>query len=633
MWLLNHGTLRRFEGDELRRAGVRTIFGPKRFPYDEGNLSASVDATFDQSAGIEPADLAVLNAQDWYDCDDAEAWQIANRYFGIAFIGFFPRQIETVLRHFHGAIVIRVFGLADGVSYSALMREHLSLATRIRLREQGHRVWFGIAYDHLADGEERFFHDRACYLPVGLSGADRSAEWRGDDAKVFFVCPRIGSSPYFRAIYERFKASFGDLPHVIGGAQPIDVADRHVIGYVPADAHDRNMRDLRVMYYHSREPTHVHYHPFEAIQRGMPLVYMGGGLLDKFGGGELPGRCRDERDAHRKLARIVAGDAGLIEAIRSTQRQLLEPMLPQICSPAWQSGFERIVAAAREASAGAPLRGNRRTRIAVIVPVGYRGGSLRGAKLVAEALAIGSRDAGEPADVILAHLDDPAVYTEREFRDLPADIGRRPFRWKTLPRDDARRALAYAGVDGDLDAPAYALPDDGAAQFSDCDLWVLVSDRLSIPLLPIKPYVMMVYDYLQRYERFLDPGMNRAFLAAQHAAERVLVTTRFTERDALDYAGLSTRRLRRMPMLVPGFEAETNTSVRESEPPPPYFIWTTNLALHKNHENAALALSIYYDELDGTHDCKVTGVESDRLLTADMPHLANLKSHRASSRA
>lgn len=632
MWLLNHGTLRRFEVAQLRLAGVTRIYTPKRFPYDEGNLSASVDASLDATLELPEDDLSRLNAQDWYDAPDDEAWRIANRSFGIAFVGFFPRQIEAVLRHFAGVVVIRVFGLARGVTYSALIREHLPLSTRIAMRDHARRLWFATAYDHLAGIEEPFFADRACFLPVGLSGEDRSAEWQGDDARVFFVCPRIGSSPYFRDVYDRFRRTFGKLPHVIGGAQPVAVDDPAVIGYVPRETHERNMRSLRVMYYHSREPFHVHYHPFEAIQAGMPLVYLAGGILDRFGGTAQPGRCTGETEARRKLERILAGDRALIARIREAQPALLAPMLADNCADAWQAGFARIARSAEAAArAGAPGRA-RAWRIALIVPVGYRGGSLRGAKLLAEAIAAGSRAAGEPAEVVFGHLDDASVYDEREFRDLPAGVSRRPFRWKTLQRDEARRSVAYAGIDANVEAPQYAVPDDGATQFGDCDLWVLVSDRITLPLLPLRPYVMVVYDYLQRYLGFLDPATNHAFLAAQHAAERVIVTTQFTFRDARDYAGLPLARLRRLPMLVPAFDAAAGPQGASEEGGPGYFVWTTNLALHKNHANAAQALAIYYDELDGELECRVTGVDTERLLTADLPHLATLKALRTRSR-
>lgn len=630
MWLLNHSTLRRFDVAELRRAGVRRIYTPKRFPYDEGNLSASVDFSLDDALDIPPDDLALLNAQDWYDCDDEEAWAVANRYFDIAFIAFFARQIETVLDHFDGSIVMRVFGRGGGETYSAMMREIVPLRTRMRLRERAGSVWFGAAYRHLKDVEEPYLADRDCYLPAGLAGEDRSDDWRGGDAKLFFVCPRIGSAPYYRQVYDRFKKRFGDLPHVIGGAQPIAVSDPAVIGYVPREVHERNMRELRVMYYHSRERNHMHYHPFEAVRAGMPLVFMAGGLLDELGGKGLPGRCESEADAHRLIARLLHGDARSIERIRSTQRVLVEPILPETCSPDWQQGFARIVAGARATAAGGRIR--RPARIAVIIPHLYRGGSLRGAKLLAQAIVEGSRQMGEPVTVVFGHLDDPAVYGDIDFKDLPPSVVRRPFEWKSLANDEARRALAYAGVDAGLREPTYMVPDDGVTQFDDCALWVIVSDRLQMPLLPIKPYVLMVYDYLQRYENFLPAEWNTSFLKAQHAAERVLVTTDFSYTDARDFAGLPARQLRKVPMLVPHFDALPPGDDAVPGRSSPYFVWTTNLSVHKNHANAVTALAIYYDELDGRWACRVTGPHSEQIITAKYPHLDRVAEVRAKSR-
>lgn len=42
LWLLNHSTLRSFEIPQLIESGIEEIYLPKKFPYDEGNLSASI---------------------------------------------------------------------------------------------------------------------------------------------------------------------------------------------------------------------------------------------------------------------------------------------------------------------------------------------------------------------------------------------------------------------------------------------------------------------------------------------------------------------------------------------------------------------------------------------------------------
>ena len=53
MWLLNHTTLRQFEIPQMESLGITEIFLPKSFPYDEGNLSASIDHSKDAALNLE----------------------------------------------------------------------------------------------------------------------------------------------------------------------------------------------------------------------------------------------------------------------------------------------------------------------------------------------------------------------------------------------------------------------------------------------------------------------------------------------------------------------------------------------------------------------------------------------------
>lgn len=620
LWLLNHTTLRRFELAQLRALGITEVYGPKRFPYDEGNLSASVDEALDATLSIPAEELRILNEQNWYETPSAQAWAIANRYFSIAVIGFFPRQIEACVRHFHGSIVLRVFGLAKGYSYTQILGDELGPAFIDKLRRLGNRFWFGAGYEHLKEEEDGLLKKRDCFLPVGLDGEVKPDSWRGTDKRVFFVCPRIETSPYFKSIYHSFKSDFAGLGYLIGGAQPIKVNDPNVLGFVPREQHERNMQEMRVMFYHSSEPNHIHYHPFEAIRAGMPLVFMAGGMLDRLGGKPLPGRCKTIAEARARIERLLRDDRSAIDAIRSSQLRLLEPMKPENCMGAWRAGFRRILDSLQRRPVTMAARA---CRIALIVPTGYRGGSLRGAKLLAQAIDSGARQAGRSVEVILAHLDDPAIYVDEEFADLPKTVRRRPYKWRLLSRDEAYRAMAYAGLQRPMEEDCYQVPDDGIKQFMDCELWIVVSDRLDHPVLPLRPYVLMVYDYLQRYEGFLPQAANRKFIHAAHRARRVFVTTEFTRSDAIQFAGLPARQVVRLPMLALAFSQHRAAAGEDGRQR--YFLWTTNLSQHKNHENAVKALRLYYEEYAGTLECHVTGVDTKSLLKSKLPHLAPLQ--------
>ena len=621
MWLLNHTTLRYFEILQLSKIGVGEIFLPKSFPFDEGNLSASVDYEFDKFLKLDPSEIELLNKQDWYGEPEPAAWELANNYFDVIFIGFFPRQMLSACLNFKGSIIVRAFGLGGEETYSKLIRQIGGQSLQLAIARAGRRLWFGFGYEHLKECEENFIAHQSVFMPVGLKNASVVDQWQGGEKKLFFVCPRIGSSPYFRGIYNKFIEDFKGIPYCIGGAQPININDSSILGFVSNERYSEIMHQSRVMFYHSREPNHIHYHPFEAIRVGMPLVFMAGGMLDKMGGVGLPGRCKTATEARRKIERILSDDWTLIEKIRASQTVLLEPMKPEKCEPAWRDAFAQVLMELErhqsEQAARPPM--NKRKRVAVILPVGYRGGSLRGAIVLAQAIHLGSRQWGEDADVVFAHLDDSLSYPDDAFFDLPASINRRCFNWKILTAADARRAMRYAGFEGwEPVSPYYQMPDDGIQQLLDCDLWLCVSDRLLHPVLPIKPMVLMVYDYLQRYENILAHGSDMPFLSAARNAQRVLVTTEFTRQDALQYAGIEPRKVSKVPMLAPEFSIQKRVVGPQGNP---FFIWATNAAPHKNHRYAAEALRIYYEDLQGQWECRVTGVNTENILKSELPHL------------
>ncbi|AMB87544.1 glycosytransferase [Pseudomonas agarici] len=618
LWLLNHTTLRKFEIEQLRACGVSEIFLPKSFAYDEGNLSASIDFSQDATLSLSAESLAVLNAQDWYSSPSDEAWDIVNRHFDIAIIGFFPKQIESTVYRFHGSVILRVFGLSAGYSYSQLLYEEVGEAVVRKIKSMGARFWFGVGYEHLSDNECHFLADRTCFLPMGLKDIDRVGGWQGMLNKILFVCPRIGSSPYFENIYRTFVRDFAGFDYSVGGAQPIAVSDVRVLGFVSSEQHEYNMKQHKLMFYHSTEPNHIHYHPFEAVKQGMPLLFMAGGMLDKMGGLVLPGRCKSIAEARTKARRLLANDEKLIKSICESQVCLLDRMSAGYCKQFWSAGFAKVIAARAVALSESLSRPRKRKRIGVILPIEYRGGSLRGAILLARALSVGSRQAGEDADIVFLHLDSPEVYSPELFDDVPTDISVRPFRWMVLSRDAARRAMRYAGHEGwEPDSERYLAVDDGIHSLEDCDLWLVVSDRLSAPLLPIKPAILMVYDYLQRYVRILPDGADQPYLDAARRATKVLVTTRFTHNDVLQYAGVAPDKVFKLPMLAPDLYPDTPIFPRDPQAPA-YFLWTSNLAMHKNHENALKALKIYYEEMQGELVCFLVGVETEKLLKGDL---------------
>ncbi len=603
MWLLNHGTLRDFEMRQLQALGIREVFLPKTFPYDEGNLSASIDDSYDASLSLSKDELSVLNAADWYRSPSPHAWEIANRNFDLLFFAFFPRQIESVTRHFKGDAILRVFGHAREHTYSGLLYQYLGVPGVERIRRMGDRFWFGEAYAHLHEIEDDFIRRRACYLPLGLRDATIDDRWRGDDARLYFVCPRIGSSGHFRMVYETFKREFEGVDYAIGGAQPIAVKDPRVLGYVPSAVHRQNMQQFRVMYYHSTEPNHVHYHPFEAIRVGMPVVYRSGGMLDRLACERLPGCSDSVREARSKVERILAGDAKLIAEIRRTQVRLLDPLRPERCEPLWREGFGRLLAR-RAWRATGPRSVERKTRrIAVLVPSFARPADLTYAWRTTMALRDGACAAGERAHIVLAVNADLNENLSQVLGPLPPGVSVRTFRWKRLRKETAEIALRFAGHQAELPWPEYLVADDGINNLLDCDLWILTSDEVTLPILSLRPYCVAVFGYAQRYHPGLASHADASYREIARRAAGVWTPSDAVAEDAAQFGGIARERIRVLPPAPP-----FNESSDESLPRPTSAIAVILDGIPESRQLLAIeALQAYYTRSKGTLPCIAVG--------------------------
>lgn len=647
MWLLNHTSARKFEIPMLKACGVDEIFLPKSFPADPTFRSASIDWSEDENLTIPKEDLDILNACDWYTGATPEAWKIANKWFDkVFFIAYHPQLIINITKYYQGIAIYRVYGLSSDINYGKLLNHITEGNMANYIRRLGNRFVFGMAYDHLANQEPDYIKKRAVYLPLGMPDITINEKWTGNNKNILFVCPDIAVNPYYNKIYQEFKTNFSAFNYLISGAQPIKIMDKNVLGFVDYDTHNNNMNNSRVMFYHSQEPNHIHYHPFEAIKNGMPLIFMGNGMLDKLGGVNLPGRCKTIKEAKNKIKRLMEGDSSFTKKIKESQIKLLEAMDFKLLEPYWIKGLNFIDGINKKLNINIKEQ-YREKKIAVILPVGYLGGSLRGALLIANTLLEQSDKNGEQCKVIFYHMDDK-IYQKEMFEELDPRISVRPYVWKTLNHYEAIRSMEYAGYEGwEIKDDAYLVPDDGINFGFDCDLWFIISDRLRKPLLPVKPTVMMIYDYIQRRNNYINQKINQVneklnetYINNARFADKVLVTTQFTYNDAIQYAGIKKERLTKVPMLIPNFVVDDNNSeldeiyqiLKTHNSSEPYFIWPTNSSQHKHCDKIFRALKIYYDVYDGKLNCIVTGVNTDKLLTLNEEHTKIAKKIYAESR-
>ena len=301
MWLLNHTSARKFEIPMMKKIGIKEIFTPKIFPDDVSFRSSSVSYEEDENLSIPEDDLLTLNQINWYEDAKKSDWDLANKYFDICFFILHDASVVNIFDNFNGLVFWRAYGLDSSLTYTKLINIATNNTGYGKIKKIGDRFAFASAYDHLHNVENIKISSKTIYFPLGMSSIEVDDQWTGSRGQVLFICPNIGFNHYYKKIYDEFIANFNEFDYRIGGVQSIDFEDPNILGFVSNAQHQANMREMALMFYHAQEPNHVHYHPFEAVKAGMPLIFMANGLLDRLGGSGLPGRCQTIKEAQKKI--------------------------------------------------------------------------------------------------------------------------------------------------------------------------------------------------------------------------------------------------------------------------------------------------------------------------------------------
>jgi hypothetical protein len=341
-WIMTHGTLREAEAKLLRELGFE-VWTTKQVHHHPAFRSGFGDYTWDEGLSLPTDVLRLLNQHNFYeDPLTPEVAAALNGYFGTVLIDHFPDKTFEVLKHFQGRIVIRAWGRESPLNYSEYLDDPKMQHIRERMHLYRKRIFFTPCYTTVPEIETPFLQSRAKWLPLALPDSifQLTDTWRGGDRRVLFFCPSIRTAPaYYGRIYKYFKRHFGRFPHLIAGAQSLPIRDKQVTGFVSDQEMRRLFQEMQVMYYHSREPRHIHYHPLEAIVYGMPVIYMRGGLMEAFDSGSQAGACDTEDEAREKIRRVLQGDQAFIHAVRESQRSIIEPFRPSRVREVWEKTF------------------------------------------------------------------------------------------------------------------------------------------------------------------------------------------------------------------------------------------------------------------------------------------------------
>ncbi len=657
LWICNHVTLMDAEVPLLLELGFE-VFVPKKFPKGSEFVSCVSKDIYDPSLTIPPEDLALLNTVDFYEDLFSDAVIDAiNRNFDIAFVTYYEKPLKLLVRHFPGKIFIRAFGLAGKASYWNVAREDWGQHFLDQMYSIRDRLFFAMSYRNMLKVEKNLFREIAVFLPLRLpeTFAQRLKNgYIGTKRQILFVCPKICAVEYYYNVYKSFKRHFWGFPYVIAGNPFGKIADRHLLGYLPRAEFDKVFCESRVMFYHSTSPRHLHYHPLEAIYANQPLIFMSAGMLGQLTPKvKYPGAANSILEAKLKVGRVLMNDRSFIRDIQESQQELLQFFTPEYVKSHWVKSFLPLVEDRTEdplnkpinvslpadgsnnpvrkeesvKKAPSPVPAEKKEHVGLILPVGYRGGTLHAFLEIAKMLkACGYRvTIGLPDDYL---KKDSVFYYPTVMDDAlrklenDTDIPIRFYSWEQLSpiQNEDLRMLACLRKKKEPDKLFNGMMNDHVNCFCECDRWLFVSDRLfsGIPM-PLRPYSIIVYDFLQRYMPFplLPPNIENLYLHSTRQAESLFVTNPVTANDMIVYNGIPSRKIFQLPFEFTAkemikYSALNRTPFKNKRP---YIVWACNRAWHKNHVRVLYALIRYYSEFCGKLEVFITGVD-----TADLDY-------------
>ena len=324
LYILSHKTLTDFEIPLLiyKGYGVLTNKIYKSLSVKNSLYDNNQKYYYDNFIYLDPIILNKLNLIDWFDNNqilDDEIIIILNKHFKIIFLTPLTDGIllQQLINNFTGTIYYRFFGRESTLTYVSL------------LKNKADNIKYIFSYNEIYSFERQFntfFNEKnSLIIPLGLSNKLLSNilnTYNPQNNKICFICSKIGLCSYYTNIYNNFVENFSTRGYVILGKNN-SINDNHIINNLDDENYYKTIRESKLMYYHGKEPRHLHYHPIEAIIIGIPIIFHSEGLLSRYLPNSL-GKCDSLIEVKEKINKIINNEHDFINSIISEQNKSIE---------------------------------------------------------------------------------------------------------------------------------------------------------------------------------------------------------------------------------------------------------------------------------------------------------------------
>lgn len=351
MFICSHQTLLNFEVPILFKSNCEVYVVKKLDNLDKKYLTVKQNINileyFDSLLTIPKEDLDKLNNEDWYNNNTKsnELLTILNNYFDFIICtlltdGNFLSQLKN---SFKGKICFRFFGREHPYNYDFFFKN-------ININDsKKFQYWF--SYEEVLDWEfknhQLIKKDNCFIVPIGYSETfidNYFDSWKPTNNKICFICSKVNVCSYYTNIYNTFEQNFlefikEDKVNVLGCNNYINKT--YFKNDLNNDDFFNEIKCSSVMYYHSKEPRHLHYHPFEGVIIGIPIIFHSESLLSSFLPNS-PGKCDSLNEVKEKIQLVLNNDSSFISSVLKSQKQCRELIHPKNLSNIFDSILNEI---------------------------------------------------------------------------------------------------------------------------------------------------------------------------------------------------------------------------------------------------------------------------------------------------
>lgn len=330
LYILGHKTLTDFEVPILIKKNYGVCICKNFSSIDNINSLININDSYKYDCYIQNVteeELNKINKIDWYNNNtqiSEEVIDILNKKFKYIFITLLTKEnlLTQLISKYKGQICYRFFGLETSLSYKPRVYNSQNIKYIFSYPEIFN---FEIS---LKTNNNFFNYNNSYVIPLGIPEHIFKYEktYNPLKNKICFVCSKIIIDTYYTNIYNNFIINLGKkYDYVLLGKNNEKINDSRKMNNLNDNDYYKTISECKLLYYHSTEPRHLHYHPLEAIIIGIPIIFYEKSLLNSYLNNS-PGKCNNLNEVYLKIDRIFSNDMDFINKIILEQNKVI-PLL------------------------------------------------------------------------------------------------------------------------------------------------------------------------------------------------------------------------------------------------------------------------------------------------------------------